>query len=68
MTGEEYVKKKRSEYFRRYYLEHREKILAKNKAYNEANREKIRAYHTAYMREYRSKNFVKKSESTENND
>ena len=55
MTGEEYAKKKRSEYFRRYYLEHREKIIAKNKAYNEANREKIRAYHTAYMREYRRK-------------
>ncbi|MBO5970662.1 MAG: hypothetical protein J6S14_19480 [Clostridia bacterium] len=68
MTGEEYAKKKRKERDHEYYLRNRERILEKNRVYREANREKIRAYHTAYMREYRSKNFVKKLESTEKND
>ena len=60
MTGEEYAIKKRRERQREYYRQHREQILAYQKAYNDKNREKVRARHTAYMREYRKRNYVKK--------
>ena len=67
MTGEEYAKLKRKERRRKYYLENREQILAVNRAYAEKNKDKIRAYHTEYMREYRKRNFVKKIPSEEDN-
>lgn len=65
MTNEEYARHKRRQYFQQYYRDHRDSILAKNKEYNEANRERLRQYHTAYMREYRKRNAKPKPEEAE---
>ena len=42
----------RSEYFRRYYQDHREEILAKKRAHYHANKERISLGRAAYQRSY----------------
>lgn len=45
----------RREYFKKYYAEHREAILARRRAWNEANKDKLRAKDRRYYVKHKLK-------------
>ncbi len=64
MTGEEYQALRRKERRKQYYLDNRERILARNRSYAKAHRDEIREYHREYMRSYRKRKYLENN-STE---
>ncbi len=64
MTPEEYSAIKRKERRRQYYIDNRERILARNRNYAKAHREEIKEYHREYMRAYRKRKYLQNN-STE---
>ncbi len=65
MAGSERSAERR-EINKRYYQRHRAEILARQKEYRKANRERIREYKRAYMAEYRE-GILRRGEHTEDN-